>query len=152
MKRLVWLLLLCLGIKGVSAFSAPAGALIGLGALKAGKTLCQVSLFITYRCPGTRRMTMACTKGNDKGMRVTAGACRSEVAVFRSSSPTCGPCMLRARGAGCVCVCVRCERHEEFLHRDILTLISLHHSTHSGVGRRTLLVSTLLIVAGMYNT
>jgi hypothetical protein len=108
--------------------------------------------FCAYRCPGTKGVTKACTKGNDEGMRVTAGGRRSEVAVFRSSSPTCGPCMLRARGAGCVCVCVRCERHEEFLHRDILTLISLHHSTHSGVGRRTLLVSTLLIVAGMYNT
>jgi hypothetical protein len=40
-------LLLSLGIEGAGAFSAPAaGALIGMGALKAGKTLCQVSLFV----------------------------------------------------------------------------------------------------------
>lgn len=45
-RKNVGLLLLCVVIKGASAFSAPVGALIGMGALKAGKTLCQVSLFV----------------------------------------------------------------------------------------------------------
>jgi hypothetical protein len=54
MLRNVAMLFLCVVIaedlemiKGASAFSASvAGALIGMGALKVGKTLCQVSLFV----------------------------------------------------------------------------------------------------------
>ncbi len=72
MLRNVAMLFLCVVIaedlamiKGASAFSASvAGALIGMGALKAGKTfpLCQVSLFVAYRCPGTKGMAKACSK------------------------------------------------------------------------------------------
>ena len=63
MLRNVAVLFLWVVIKGASAFSAPvAGALIGMGAMKASQTLCQVSLFVAYRCPGTKGMTKTCSK------------------------------------------------------------------------------------------